>query len=241
MGGRGRARTFALYRALLLVHEGSRLVGASGELDEVQAGGFEAEDGVLRLIGGESSVAEIGRVDLDGQDELLVWQGEWFVSTASREKGKGRTRDASANRSDDFEEDARAVLVRAAVLVRSLVNARREELREKVAVSAMQLDTIGASLQQRGFSSHSRSERATHVVKNSSSESEARRELFDLSNGHRPRLVELLGSESISTRILRRHKQARRTIPPMGAVWMSDDETGTSAISLVVCLPACVT
>lgn len=62
-------------------------------------------------------------------------------------KREERTWDASTDGRDDFEEDARTVLIRATVAVRPLVYARREELGEQVPVGRMKLDSIGAGLQ----------------------------------------------------------------------------------------------
>ena len=51
-----------------------------------------------------------------------------------------------ADRPDHLEQEARAILQRAAVLVGAVVDAGREELREQVAVGGMQLDAVEAGL-----------------------------------------------------------------------------------------------
>src|SRR5207253_9734591 len=52
--------------------------------------------------------------------------------------------DARANRADDLEQKARAVLQRPTVFVGSIVDARGEKLREQVAVGGVQLDSVKA-------------------------------------------------------------------------------------------------
>ena len=54
--------------------------------------------------------------------------------------------DARANRADDLEQKARAVLQRPTVFVGSIVDARGEKLREQVAVGGVQLDSVKAGL-----------------------------------------------------------------------------------------------
>lgn len=66
------------------------------------------------------SIREISRVDLDTKQELGVVH-------------------ASANRVIDFEQDSLAVLRSSTILIRTVVNARRQELRKKVAVGGVKL------------------------------------------------------------------------------------------------------
>ena len=54
--------------------------------------------------------------------------------------------DLGADRAHDLEREARPVLERAAVLVVAVVDRRREELRDQVAVAAVDLDPVGAGL-----------------------------------------------------------------------------------------------
>ena len=54
--------------------------------------------------------------------------------------------DLGANRADNLEHESRAVLELAAVLVLAIVDRRAEELRDEVAVRAVQLDAVGAGL-----------------------------------------------------------------------------------------------
>nr|POE75591.1 nmra-like family domain-containing protein 1 [Quercus suber] len=104
----------ALLGALALVHERQALVRAAAELDEVEAVLLEQRAHLLGLVGAEAVVLELDAVELDGQDEVGVG--------------------ARAHRLPDLEDEARAVLERAAVLVRAPVRAGREELGEQVAV-----------------------------------------------------------------------------------------------------------
>ena len=54
--------------------------------------------------------------------------------------------DLGANGADDLEHEARAVLELAAVLVLAVVDRRAEELRDEIAVRAVQLDAVRAGL-----------------------------------------------------------------------------------------------
>ena len=54
--------------------------------------------------------------------------------------------DALADRADDVEHESRPVLERAAVFVLAIVDRRAQELRDQVAVGAVQLDAVEAGL-----------------------------------------------------------------------------------------------
>jgi hypothetical protein len=54
--------------------------------------------------------------------------------------------DARTNRTHDLEHEARAVLERSAELVLPIVDGGAEELRDQIAVGAVQLDAIESSL-----------------------------------------------------------------------------------------------
>ena len=54
--------------------------------------------------------------------------------------------DARADRLDDLDDEARAVLERPAVFVGAIVDRRAQELRDEVAVGAVQLDAVESRL-----------------------------------------------------------------------------------------------
>ena len=86
-------------------------------LDRV-ARAFELED--------EQRVVVLGGADLHLQVEVAT--------------------DPRADGPDDLEDEARAVLERSAVFVRAIVDGRAQELRDQVAVGAVQLDAVEAGL-----------------------------------------------------------------------------------------------
>lgn len=118
---------FTSFSRLLLVLESRALISATRELDEIDAGSLELLGHGEGLFGVESTIGEIGRVDLDGNDELGIGDG-------------------LANALDDLKDDAGSSLEVTTVLVGSSVDTGGEELREKVSVSSVELDTVALGI-----------------------------------------------------------------------------------------------
>lgn len=148
---------------LLLVLEATALVGTTRKLDEVDTGSLETLRHGEGLLGAESAIGEISRIDLDRDDELVVGN-------------------SLADALDDLKDDARSAVEVTTVLVGTLVDTGRKELREKVAVSGVELDTVGSGL-----------------VQDLGGETEAASDVVDLVDGQRTGLAE---SHSHSRRAL---------------------------------------
>lgn len=104
--------------------EPSHLICATGSLDVVEPGLLEQLAEQHSLLGREALVLELDRVDLDSEDEVIG--------------------DARLDGGRDLEGEPRPVLEAAAVLVGPLVRRRAQELRDQVAVGAVQLDAVEA-------------------------------------------------------------------------------------------------
>lgn len=81
----------------------------------MHASSFQLLTNFSGLVFVEATFGEVGRVDLDGTNELLV--GNLLLGF-----------------SENFEENSASVLERATVLVRTVVDSGAEELAEEVAV-----------------------------------------------------------------------------------------------------------
>lgn len=155
---------------LLLVLEARALVSTTGEFDEVDTGSLKLLRHGERLLGVETTISKVSRVDLDGDDELGV-------------------RDSLADALDDLEYDAGAAFKVASVLIGTLVDTRRKELREEVSVSSVKLNTVALSL-----------------VEHLGSETKATSNVVDLVNGQRTGLAEGHAHTRRALNIRRRHR-----------------------------------
>ena len=104
-------------------------------MDGVHAGGFEPArdlDRILQPVAAfpiereRAGVVVVLRVEFDSEKEIAP--------------------DLRAHGGDHFEEKARPVFERAAVIVRPVIDGRAEKLGDDVAVGALQLDAIRAGL-----------------------------------------------------------------------------------------------
>lgn len=89
------------------------LVGSSGELDQLDSSSLEHDSNSTTLVIGESSLGEVGGVDLDGEKEVVDG-------------------DASLDLVEDSENDSRSVLERSSVVIGSLVDSSGKELSEGI-------------------------------------------------------------------------------------------------------------
>ena len=119
---------FPLLGALFFVGKGQFFVGAAAELDEVEAVGFEGGAQGFAFFRVEALALELDAVEVDADHE-----------------GGG---DALADGLGDFDGEAGAVFEAAAVFVGALVGGGGEELREQVAVGAVELDAVVAGFVQ---------------------------------------------------------------------------------------------
>ena len=105
-----------------LAHHGGLLVAAAADLDQIDALTRQCRHHGAGFIFGEAAALKVGRVQFDAHREAR--------------------RDSRADAAHDFEHKAHPPLGVTAPLIVALVRQRRQELRDQVSVSTMDLHTV---------------------------------------------------------------------------------------------------